>query len=189
MAWTFSQKTTFTGFTTVAEEAQILTLLQTAYDRSSTAKTMFDNWINAGNTIEIRFRRDTFQAAIGRGIVIIDPSYISDVSYINDTGKAVPYSLLGALLHELGHALTGKQDNGSSTDYQGDNVRYVNQIWSELGLDKQISYIGQAKGNLHRVGKVCLSPALAPQSNRRVCFSHRFFSLFAKVCHNFKKMV
>lgn len=151
MAWTFSQKTTFTGFS-VAEEAQILTLLQTAYNGSSTAKTMFDSWINAGNTIEIRFRSGAFEAVIGGGIVTIDPSFISDVSYINDTGKAVLHSLLGALLHELGHALTGKRDNVSSTDYQGDNVRYVNQIWSELGLDKQISYIAQAKGNLLRVG-------------------------------------
>ncbi len=54
MVWTFSQKTTFTGFST-AQEAQILAALQTAYDGSSTAKTMFDNWINAGNTIDIKF--------------------------------------------------------------------------------------------------------------------------------------
>jgi hypothetical protein len=50
MTWSFSEKTKFTGFST-AEEAQILAALQTAYNGSSTAKTMFDNWINAGNTI------------------------------------------------------------------------------------------------------------------------------------------
>ena len=52
MAWTFSQKTTFTGFST-AEEAQFLAVLQTAYDGSSTARTMFNTWIDAGKIIEI----------------------------------------------------------------------------------------------------------------------------------------
>ena len=50
MAWPYSQKTTITGFT-AAQEAQILAVLQTAYDGSSTAKTMFDDWINGGNII------------------------------------------------------------------------------------------------------------------------------------------
>ena len=45
MTWSFSEKTKFTGFST-AEEAQFLAALQTAYNGSSTAKTMFDNWIN-----------------------------------------------------------------------------------------------------------------------------------------------
>ena len=45
MAWTFPEKTTLTGFTD-ADKAQILAALQTAYNGSSTAKTMFDNWIN-----------------------------------------------------------------------------------------------------------------------------------------------
>jgi Ca2+-binding RTX toxin-like protein len=151
MAWTFSEKTTITGFTT-AQKAEILAALQTAYDGSSTAKTMFDNWIDAGKTIDIKFVSGVFQAYRGTGIVEIDPSFISDLSYINDTGKAVLHSLLGALVHELGHALADKRDNYSATDYQGDNVRYVNNIWSELGLDKQISYIAQARNDLHRVG-------------------------------------
>src|SRR4028118_1306525 len=137
--WSFSEKTTMTGFTT-AQEAEILTTLQTAYDGSSTARTMFHNWIDAGNTIDIKYVPGAFQVRVSTNTVEIDPSYISDLSYINDTGKAVLHSLLGALVHELGHALTGREDNYSDTDYQGDNVRYVNQIWSELGLDKQISY-------------------------------------------------
>lgn len=151
MAWTFSQKTTLTGFS-AAEEAQILAVLQTAYNGSPTAKTMFDNWINAGKTIDISFLPGDFQAGTNTGVVEIDPSVISDLSYINDTGKAVKHSLLGALIHELGHALTGRRDNISATDYQGDNVRYVNQIWSELGLDKMISYTAQAESDRHRVG-------------------------------------
>jgi Ca2+-binding RTX toxin-like protein len=151
MVWSFSEKTTFTGFTT-AQEAEILAVLQTAYDGSSTARTMFHNWIDAGKIIDIRFVSGVFQAYRDTGIVEIDPSFISDLSYINDTGKAVLHSLLGALVHELGHALADKGDNYSATDYQGDNVRYVNNIWLELGLDKQISYIAQARNDLHKVG-------------------------------------
>jgi Ca2+-binding RTX toxin-like protein len=151
MVWSFSEKTKFTGFT-IAQQATILATLQTAYDGSSTARTMFENWIATGNIIDIRFVTGVFQAYINTGIVEIDPSYISDLSYINDTGTPVLHSLLGALVHELGHALTGRRDNVSLTDYQGDNVRYVNQIWRELGLDKEISYIAQARNDIHRVG-------------------------------------
>jgi Ca2+-binding RTX toxin-like protein len=151
MVWTFSEKTTFTGFTT-AQETEILAVLQTAYDGSSIARTMFHNWIDAGKTIDIRFVSGVFQAYPNTGIVEIDPAFISDLSYINDTGKAVLHSLLGALIHELGHALTGRDDNYGPTDYQGDNVRYVNNIWIELGLDKEISYIAQARNDVHKVG-------------------------------------
>ena len=151
MAFSFSEKTAFTGFTT-AQKATLLATLQTAYDGSATAKTMFDNWINAGKTIDIKFVSGKFRAYSNTGKVEIDPSYISDLSYINDTGKPVLHSLLGALVHELGHALTGRRDNVSLTDYQGDNVRYVNTIWRELGLDKEISYIAQARNDIHRVG-------------------------------------
>jgi Calx-beta domain/Domain of unknown function (DUF4114)/RTX calcium-binding nonapeptide repeat (4 copies) len=159
MAFSFSAKTTFTGFT-AAEQATILATMQTAYDGSATAKTMFDTWIDAGNIIQISNVPGVFQAytttvgttTTGTGRVEIDLSYISDLSYINDTGKPVLHSLLGALVHELGHGLTGRRDNISETDYQGANVRYVNTIWSELGLDKEISYIAQARNDLHKVG-------------------------------------
>jgi hypothetical protein len=153
MAWIYSGKTNIKDFTPF-QEAQILAALETAYNGSTTAQSMFDNWINANdeNTIDIRYVPDLFNAVKNRGIVYMDPSRLNNFSYINDTGKAVLHSLLGVLVHELGHALAGKSDNISETDYQGDNVRYVNQIWSELGLDKQISYIAQDRINLHRVG-------------------------------------
>ena len=61
MVWSFSEKTTFTGFST-AQEAEILAALQTAYDGSSTARTMFHDWIDAGNIIDIKFVPGVFQA-------------------------------------------------------------------------------------------------------------------------------
>ncbi|MEG4944032.1 hypothetical protein [Microcoleus sp. F4-D5] len=107
MAWTFSQKTTFTGFS-AAEEAQILAALQTAYDGSSTAKTMFDNWINAGNIIDIQFVPTVFQAYASTGRLEIDLAELNNASYISTTGKAEKDTLVTALVHELGHALTGR---------------------------------------------------------------------------------
>jgi Ca2+-binding RTX toxin-like protein len=144
-------KTNFTGFN-AAQQAQLLGVLQTAYDGSAIARTMFDNWINAGNLISISNVPNVFQAYAGTGRVEIDLGYISDLSYISDTGTPVLHSLLGALVHELGHALTSKLDNITLTDYQGDNVRFVNTIWRELGLPQEISYIAQARNDIHKVG-------------------------------------
>lgn len=151
MVWTFSQKTTFTGFT-AAQEAQILAALQTAYDGSSTAKTMFDNWINAGNTIDIKFLSGKFQAFASTGRLEIDFAELNNASYITPTGKAVKDTLLTGLVHELGHALTGRLDNVTDLDYKGDNVRFVNQIYKELGLPEQVSYIAyDFNGTLHKL--------------------------------------
>jgi Ca2+-binding RTX toxin-like protein len=146
-----SAKTTITGFS-AAQQASILVDLQRAYEGSSIAQTMFDNWIAAGKTIDIKFVPGVYQAYAGTGRVEIDPAYITTLSYINDKGTPVLHSQLGALVHELGHALNGTLDNISATDYQGNNVRFVNTIWKELGLDKEISYIAQARNDIHKVG-------------------------------------
>ncbi len=142
----------FTG----TEKAQILANMEIAYNGSSTARTMFDDWIATGKTIEIakvpgKFRAWTNNDGTGTGRLDIDPSYIKGLSYITDTGKAVEHSLLGAIVHEFGHGLTGKLDNylgsaypATTSDYRGDNVNFINQIWQELGLDKEVSYISQA---------------------------------------------
>jgi Ca2+-binding RTX toxin-like protein len=149
--WSFSEKTTMTGFTT-AQEAEILTTLQTAYDGSSTARTMFHNWIDAGNTIDIEFVPDSFQAGLGNGKVELDFAVLNNASYISPIGTAVKDTFLTALVHELGHALTGKRDNWTSLDYKGDNVKFVNQIYQELGLPEQVSYIAyDPDGTLHRL--------------------------------------
>jgi Ca2+-binding RTX toxin-like protein len=158
MAWTFSEKTTLTGFTP-AQEAEILTVLQTAYDGSSTAKTMVDNWINAGNTIDIKFvpgafwhvRSNTDGAS---GKLEIDFAFLNDNSYISPIGTAVKDTLLTALVHELGHALTGRRDNWKTdlNDFKGDNVEFVNPIYKELGLPEQVSYSAYDEdGTLHKL--------------------------------------
>jgi len=149
-------KTTIVGFTD-AQKTAILADLKTAYEGSAIAKQMFDSWIaTAGHLINIKYVAGVYQAYTignsGTGNVEIDPAYITDLSYINDKGTPILHSQLGAVVHELGHALTGRHDNLTDTDYQGDNVKYINTIWAQLGLDLEISYIAQARNNLHTVG-------------------------------------
>lgn len=163
MAWPYSQKTTLTNFNdpNIDEEAQILAVLQTAYDKSPTAKAMFDTWINAapGNTIDIKFVANelrgfvkvTPSGNVGTGKVEIDFARLNNLTYISATGKAVPDTLTTALLHELVHALTGKRDNFTSLDYKGDTVKFANQIYKELGLPEQVSYLGADDQGLHKL--------------------------------------
>jgi hypothetical protein len=146
-------KTTIEGPFTDAQKTSILADLKTAYEGSAIAKQMFDNWIaTPGHTINIKYVAGAYQAYVNTGKIEIDPAYINDLSYINDKGTPILHSQLGAIVHELGHALTGRRDNISATDYQGDNVKYINTIWAQLGLDLEISYIAQARNNLHTVG-------------------------------------
>ncbi|MEI6651068.1 MAG: DUF4347 domain-containing protein [Chlorobiaceae bacterium] len=137
-------KTTIEGFTD-AQKASILADLQTAYEDSPIAKKMFDDWVATyGHTINISYASGQYRGFLNTGRVEIDPAFIENLSYINDKGEAVLHSQLGALVHELGHALTGKRDNISLLDYQGANVKYINTIWEQLGLDNEISYVAQA---------------------------------------------
>jgi Ca2+-binding RTX toxin-like protein len=162
MTLSFSQSITFLPSNfgpdfTNNEKAEMLAAMQTAYGGSNTAKSMFDNWFDAGKIIEIKKVQDVFQYNFNTRQLELDPSYIINIGYINDTGRAVRQSLLGALIHELGHALNGTHDPNIRlgdvlTDYLGDNQRYVNRIWRELGLDKEISYIGQATDDIFRIG-------------------------------------
>lgn len=110
MPWTFSEKTTITGFTTT-QKAEILSALQTAYDGSSTARTMFDNWIDSGKTINIKFVADTFSSGLFNGKLQLDLALLDNATYISPNGRAVKDTLLTALMHELGHALTGRRDD------------------------------------------------------------------------------
>ena len=158
MVWSFAEKTTFLpsdgGIAfTAADKATILGAMQTAYDGSSTARTMFHNWIDAGKTIEIKFVPGAFQAYANTGKLELDLSFLTNNTYITPTGKAVEDTPVTAIVHELGHALTGRRDNGDYvTDYKGENVKFVNQIYQQLGLPEQISYIAyDDDGSLHEL--------------------------------------
>ncbi|WP_309736895.1 calcium-binding protein [Chamaesiphon sp. OTE_75_metabat_556] len=135
--------------------------MRAAYTYSGTAKKMFDDW---GKTINVHFSEGQFGAKAGTGNLYIDFARLNDLTYINDKGKAVPASDLGSLIHELVHALTGRTDNISPTDFQGETVRFTNTIWAEMqqgypfeiprfaNLDKQISYTASAYSSLQKSG-------------------------------------
>jgi Ca2+-binding RTX toxin-like protein len=144
-----SQKTTFSPVFTFQQKAEILQAMKTAYDGSKTAKKMFDDWINVGNEIEIKKLTGKFQVPdVNIGILTIDLDYIKNATYIDLNGTAVKDTLVTALVHEFGHALTGREDNHAASefsvktkDYRGDNINFVNQIYKELDLPEQVSYI------------------------------------------------
>ena len=142
-------KTTFTGFSD-ADKATILDAMKTGYDGSATAKKMFDDWIAAGNDIDVDFAAGKFQARVNAGKIEIDLSYLDDASYIDNKGQAVEDTPVTAILHEFVHALTGKRDNWDGvTEYRGDTVKMSNKIYKELGIAEQNSYIAyDSTGNI-----------------------------------------
>jgi hypothetical protein len=124
--------------------------MQTAYEGSSTAKKMFDDWIAvSGNTITITFDTNNAAAYANTGKVLLDVAFFQDNNYIDNKGTAVEDTLLSGLVHELVHALTGKVDNYGISDYKGDTVVLSNVIYKELGIPEQNSYISyDAVGNI-----------------------------------------
>ncbi|WP_309269906.1 calcium-binding protein [Azonexus sp.] len=65
--------------------------------------------------------------------------------YIDNNGTAVG-GAARVILHELVHALTTPilEDNWNETDYRGDTVTRSNEIYRDLGIPEQNSYISQS---------------------------------------------
>ncbi len=149
------------GFDILVAQPYIISIMRAAYTYSGTAKKMFDDW---GKTINVHFSEGQFGAKPGTGEIFIDFAYLNDLTYINDKGKAVRASDLGSVIHELVHALTGRTDNLSPTDFQGETVRFTNTIWAEMqqgylfglkrfdDLDTEISYTASAYSSLQKGG-------------------------------------
>jgi hypothetical protein len=176
MSWSFLEKTVFvtgdaskkddggnpapdttsTAFT-ADEKNTILAAMQAAYDRSSVARTMFENWVAKGGVFTVSHVTNDFYAYAGTGNIYLDLNYIKGLSYIDDHGNAVEHTAADAIIHELGHALTGKTDDDvdiSASYFTGANVDFINTIWSPLGFPKEISYVAQSwnEGEAHPPG-------------------------------------
>ena len=140
-----NSKTTISGFS-AADTAIISTALETAYNGSTLAKTMFDNWIaTPTNTIKIQYQKDAAFVPgvppIPNGLVFLDLQFISKLNYITPSGKAVQFDPVHVLVHELGHALTARRDDAwYITDYKGANVIYTNPMLKQLGIPERLSY-------------------------------------------------
>ncbi|WP_128566097.1 hypothetical protein, partial [Methylobacterium crusticola] len=152
---TVQARTQFSGFSG-ADQSLILGAMQTAYDGSPNARTLFDNWLaDPSHTIDVTYVANAFQARLNTGRVEIDLAFLTNATYISDKGTAVKDTLLTALVHELGHALGSTSDNYNvaKPDYKGDNVSLVNKIYKDLGVDEQVSYIAYDDSGLyHKLG-------------------------------------
>jgi Ca2+-binding RTX toxin-like protein len=134
------------------QEQAIRTQMKRAYDDSTIAQKMFDDWvITKGKKIFVTYAENKFESktALGSdgitynvptGELFLDVSTLNNLGYIDPQGKAKPYTLVQALVHELGHALKGLQDTENLvTEYLGENARFANDIWKELNLAPMLS--------------------------------------------------
>lgn len=136
-------RTTITGFPSAADTATILGAMETAYNSSSIARAMFDNWIaTPTNTIVIQYEEGkAYSRNSPSGQLFLDLQFIATLDYITPTGQAIEVDPVHVIVHELGHALTGRVDDADYiTDYKGSNVIYTNPILTQLGIPERVSY-------------------------------------------------
>lgn len=148
----FRLKIQFSGFSQ-AHEVLILRAIQIAYEQSPAFEAMIDRYLSQSyvSTVRISFAPGAPGAHAGTidngevtaGPVHIDLGYLSNMTYLTDAGKAEPVTLAAAIVHELVHSLTGKEDDLTDEDYQGDTVRESNLIYAQLGIPLVNSYRGQ----------------------------------------------
>jgi Ca2+-binding RTX toxin-like protein len=142
MASVFDGKIKFGGFSKT-EEAEILAALQTIYDGSSIARTMLDDWFATGKILDIQFDLKKLRGPLNTGKLLLDLDFARTLDYITPTGQAREAGLVHIIAHELGHSLTGRQDNGDNiTDFKGDNVKFTNPILTQLVIPERVSYLG-----------------------------------------------
>jgi hypothetical protein len=120
----------------------ILGVIKQAYKDSSIARQMFDHWvIDEKQVIKFNFVEGDFEALLNKGIVRLDMRELDDASYINKHGNAVQDFPFTAIIHELGHALTGRTDNWTPAEPAGDNQLFANTIYQQAGYTQQLSYM------------------------------------------------
>jgi hypothetical protein len=124
-----------------ADAEIIKSVIVESYKGSTIARDDYEGWVAEGRKITFNYSPGNFGAGLRNGQLYIDLKFLDKALYIDPHGNAVPDTPTTGIVHELGHAIAGYTDNYSSTDYMGDNVRYVNKIYVQLGYEKQLSYI------------------------------------------------
>jgi Ca2+-binding RTX toxin-like protein len=134
----------------------IIAVMKTAYERSPTARKMFDDWLS-DPTHNITVSYGLPSAGTGTGEIWFGQEYPAPLLYIDNNGTAVRATAVKTIVHELVHALTARRDNGigaenydgtDPNDYRGATVSFSNIIYREIGIPEQNSYIAQSYSDL-----------------------------------------
>jgi len=141
LAWPRSRET---------EKTQILDALRLAYEKSPIAKKMFDDWFaDEQHQITITRKPGKYQGVTTKnddgtlnptGQLEIDLEFEKDLTWITSNGKVVQQTNLTSILHELGHALKGLNDNDNAGPGAGANQEFINTISDELKVADRVSY-------------------------------------------------
>ena len=123
---------------------RILTALQFAYSSTTTAEfsliEFWNTWLDnhPGQNLRVENVSGEVRAVVGGGIVEIDLDKAASNYYVSVTGEAFN-SLNFTLMHELGHAVGGLEDNATLT-YAGDVTTKLNTVLPFLAIPQQVHY-------------------------------------------------
>lgn len=144
------------------DQAAINGYLETLYQGSAKAASMFDTWTSAGNSIRIGEALESLSpgAALktsAGAFVVYDLSAINQLYYFNDHGVLVQEKPALSVVHELSHMIDGTTDptgpngvlndavmNQANYDYKGDVLQEQNTVASQPGYTDNIQASYQA---------------------------------------------
>nr|WP_246697302.1 hypothetical protein [Rhizobium sp. G21] len=137
-----------------ADEKAILAVFRQAYRDSAIGRRMLEDWVgDDGAHIVVNYEKGNFAAGLGTGQIYIDMRELDDAHYLDRHGNAVKDTPFTAIVHELGHALEGYEDNWTIRNPAGDNQNFVNGIYAQAGYTRQLAYMGyDASGEVIEAG-------------------------------------
>ncbi|WP_226576067.1 cadherin-like domain-containing protein [Acuticoccus sediminis] len=148
-------RTAFNGYS-AADEATVRAAFTQVYGTAA-GKAMIDGFLTApANSITFNFAANDAAANLNTGDVFYDPAFSTGFMYLNKSGVAIQEIAAGTIAHELVHALTGRDDEPSwfgQNDFAGDTVTFANTIFTQLGIDPQLSYPGSNFASVLELGR------------------------------------
>lgn len=137
-----------------ADEKAILAVFKEAYHDSAIARDMLNSWVGRqGQDITVAYSKGDFSANLFSGDIFIDMRELDHAHYIDRYGNAVKDTPFTAIIHELGHAIKGYEDNWTIQHPAGDNQAFVNKIYAQAGYTQQLAYMAyDASGKIIKDG-------------------------------------
>ncbi|WP_137156315.1 calcium-binding protein [Rhizobium sp. FKL33] len=137
-----------------ADEKAIVAVIREAWRESSIGRDMLENWVTTkGEDITVHYSEGDFSAYLNSGDIYIDMRELDHAHYVDRHGNAVKDTPFTAIIHELGHALEGYEDNWTIQSPAGDNQAFVNTIYAQAGYTQQLAYMAyDASGKIIKEG-------------------------------------